>query len=415
MGEGDLTMEENKRKKANLQIIFSATLLVVVFIIELYTMMNMPQQFIVIGIFAILFLIFLYSLMQGILTKIQAKEERREEQYDSIFKSEKASYLMLKKHFEELEEALVRIESNVKVPTEEIVGTQKGIAKVIIGRNLENAESIIRSNDRLLAKLDENEKLLDEYKTITDSTVQQLMEKQQEMMMALKDMEIRLNNAIMQISAKTPSVVQVPVATPIIQESHEEKIPTPVNPDAPIEEPEAVDNADPVESIVQEPINEPEEVQVPDSEPEVEVTPEPEATPVPEPEQEPVVEEEKPPMPDLSDPNKQMSPDDIAALFANMAGEEAAKEAEPEVTSEPVVEEEKPPMPDLSDPNKQMSPDDIAALFANMAGEETAAEPEAAPEPEPVVEEEKPPMPDLSDPNKQLSADEIAALFANMG
>ena len=31
------------------------------------------------------------------------------------------------------------------------------------------------------------------------------------------------------------------------------------------------------------------------------------------------------------------------------------------------VEEEKPPMPDLSDPNKKMSPDEIAALFANMA------------------------------------------------
>ena len=44
--------------------------------------------------------------------------------------------------------------------------------------------------------------------------------------------------------------------------------------------------------------------------------------------------------------------------------------AVPEVEPEPVVaapsEEEKPPMPDLSDPNKMMSPDDIAALFAAM-------------------------------------------------
>ena len=70
--------------------------------------------------------------------------------------------------------------------------------------------------------------------------------------------------------------------------------------------------------------------------------------------------------------------------------------------------EEKPPMPDLSDPNKMMSPDDIAALLANMGGDDTPAA-----EPEPVVEE-KPPMPDLSDPNKQMSPDEIAALFANM-
>ena len=85
-------------------------------------------------------------------------------------------------------------------------------------------------------------------------------------------------------------------------------------------------------------------------------------------------------------------------------------------------------MPDLSDPNKTMSPDEIAALFANMGGgnepaasEEPKEEPkaeEAEPEPEPEkspVQEEKPPMPDLSDPNKTLSPDEIAALFANMG
>ena len=38
---------------------------------------------------------------------------------------------------------------------------------------------------------------------------------------------------------------------------------------------------------------------------------------------------------------------------------------EPEPISEP-VEEEKPPMPDLSDPNRQMTPEEIAALFANM-------------------------------------------------
>ena len=104
--------------------------------------------------------------------------------------------------------------------------------------------------------------------------------------------------------------------------------------------------------------------------------------------------------------------------------------AEPVVEPKPIVEpepipeaEEKPSMPDLSDPNKMMSPDDIAALFANMGGDsapaaEPVVEPEPIVEPEPMPEpvvEEKPPMPDLSDPNKSLSPDEIAALFANLG
>ena len=79
-------------------------------------------------------------------------------------------------------------------------------------------------------------------------------------------------------------------------------------------------------------------------------------------------------MPDLSDPNKTLSPDEIAALFANMP-DNAPKEEEKPVEAEPIVEEvpqeqpateEKPPMPDLSDPNKTLSPDEIAALFANM-------------------------------------------------
>ena len=48
-------------------------------------------------------------------------------------------------------------------------------------------------------------------------------------------------------------------------------------------------------------------------------------------------------MPDLSDPNKMMSPDDIAALFANMGGD-SAPAAEPVVEPEPIVEPE--PMPE---------------------------------------------------------------------
>ena len=40
---------------------------------------------------------------------------------------------------------------------------------------------------------------------------------------------------------------------------------------------------------------------------------------------------------------------------------------EPEIPVEPEpIEEEKPPMPDLSDPNHVMTPDEIAALLANM-------------------------------------------------
>lgn len=129
--------------------------------------------------------------------------------------------------------------------------------------------------------------------------------------------------------------------------------------------------------------------------------------------------------PMVEEPEPMEEPDDRMAYFP----EEPEEEEEPE----PVAEEE--PMDmfadsgvDLSDPNKALSADDIAALFAqaNAVAEEPVAEEEPEPtveevaEPEPVVEE-KPEDAlassgvDLSDPNKTLSADDIAALFAAMG
>ena len=53
--------------------------------------------------------------------------------------------------------------------------------------------------------------------------------------------------------------------------------------------------------------------------------------------------------------------------------EEKATEPEP-ITEEQPAAEEKPAMPDLSDPNKKMSPDEIAALFANMSGDASKEE-----------------------------------------
>ena len=46
------------------------------------------------------------EVISGFFSLNALKEDRREEQYDSIFKSEKASYLMLRKYFDEIEEKI---------------------------------------------------------------------------------------------------------------------------------------------------------------------------------------------------------------------------------------------------------------------------------------------------------------------
>ena len=63
-------------------------------------------------------------------------------------------------------------------------------------------------------------------------------------------------------------------------------------------------------------------------------------------------------------------PDLDAVMEEPEALEESTITEEPAAPEEPATAEEaapeKPPMPDLSDPNKVLSPDEIAALFANM-------------------------------------------------
>ena len=106
------------------------------------------------------------------------------------------------------------------------------------------------------------------------------------------------------------------------------------------------------------------------------------------------------------DPNKQLSPDEIAALFA--AADPAPKKAE---KSETPKEEPVSVAPVSDDPNKQLSPDEIAALFAAAEPAPKAEEPTETPAEEQPVNV----TPVSDDPNKQLSPEEIAALFAQMG
>ena len=71
-----------------------------------------------------------------------------------------------------------------------------------------------------------------------------------------------------------------------------------------------------------------------------------------------------------------------------------------------------------SDPNRQLSADEIAALFAsaNAGATEPESEPEPVSEAEPVSEPEpaKSPVVDLNNTNRNLTPDEIAALFSSM-
>lgn len=460
---------KNKDSKARMQMIFGILLFAFIFMAELYAMVNFPKMFIVLAVLAVADLICLYVAINGIISVYETKYTRREEQYESIFKSEKASYLMLKKYFEEISVKLAYIEEASKIPTEEIVNAQKGIAKVIIKRSHENTDALMNSYEQLIDRFDTFQKGMDGFGTVAGaykdeilsvckdeiSSVQkdgkeqehsqdkEIAAKLQEIIIAMKDMELRLNQTIMnsqKVVVSQPQV-SVPVATPVepqpAPQNHVEE--TPVEPEISPEpeesmEPEPEISPDLEESMEPEPEISPEPEE--SMEPEPEISPEPEESMEPDPEILPDIPEEESFEPEEEPPV--MAADEIIPPDPEESIEEAEELVEPdpipedaiveEANDENLPEEELSPMPDLSDPNRAMSPDEIAALFANMGNDDNAdkagepveetVEPEDIPEPieEPEAVKEAPLQPEEpADPNKALSPDEIAALFASMG
>ena len=452
-----------------MQMIFGILLFAFIFMAELYAIVNFPKMFIVLVVLAAADLICLYVAIRGVISVYETKYARREEQYESIFKSEKASYLMLKKYFEEISVKLAYMEEASKIPTEEIVNAQKGIAKVIIKRSHENTDALMNSYEQLLDRFDTFQKGMDGFGTVAGaykdeilsvckdeiSSVQkdgkeqehsqdkEIAAKLQEIIIAMKDMELRLNQTIMnsqKVVVSQPQV-SVPVATPVepqpAPQNHVEEIPAEpeISPE-PEEsmEPEPEISPDLEESMEPEPEISPEPEE--SMEPEPEISPEPEESMEPDPEILPDIPEEESFEPEEEPPV--MAADEIIPPDPEESIEEAEELVEPdpipeeaivdEADDENLPEEELPPMPDLSDPNRSMSPDEIAALFANMGNDNNAdkveepaeetVEPEDIPEPieEPEAVKEAPLQPEEpADPNKALSPDEIAALFASMG
>ena len=376
-------MQDKKQKKAKIQVIFLILISTLVILADFYAIINYPKEYMLIAAITVIFMICLWGVISGFFSLSALKEDRREEQYDSIFKSEKASYLMLRKYFDEIEGKIEILQKESKIPTEDIINAQKGIAKVVINRNKENADAIMNSNEQLMEtfehlenKLKEsNDFIIESQKNVIYDNLKDIMEKQQVLSDSIKDMEIRLSQAITANPIQFTANVEMPKQTI----------------DAPQSAPamEAIPEPESVQANESEQIPEP--IPVNEPEPVVETPHVPEPEPVSEtphiPEPEPVVEpgpaaEESVADTTNSDPNRQLSADEIAALFASANAGATEPESEPaeEVITEPVTEAPqapetepvsepepaKSPVVDLNNTNRNLTPDEIAALFSSM-------------------------------------------------
>ena len=337
-------MDKNSEKNVRFRINITLLIAVVLLVADLYAMINMPQKFIILAIITALFLVAIYFLVDSISIYLMAEKNRKEEQYDSIFKSEKASYLLLRKTFDDLYELIEKGNQSRKANVEDIIHAQKAVAKVSIGRSKENADALMNSNDHIMEKISMLEAVLSdnvshpapETNKNDSAYAQNILDNQNKILQQLEVLQNTLNTigADAKIAAESAKQNFFTEERILAEENKIEKeepqVQEPsVMEETPVEDEPSVMEETPIEevpsdmeetSIGKEEVSSPEEDlskyddimvdTLTDSDDNVPV----EKIPL---EDETVVDDE-PAMPDLSDPNKVMTPDEIAALIANL-------------------------------------------------------------------------------------------------
>ena len=364
-------MEKKKEKNYRLSLVISILIAACLFVADLYIMINMPQNVLALAAVNVLFLAAIYYVIDAVTRQISAVTERKEEQYDSIFKSEKASYLLLRKTFDDLYELIEKGNQSRKTNVEDIIHAQKAVAKVSIGRNKENTDALMNSNDRIMEKISMLEAVLSdnvqpqpvETPQKDNAYSQDILENQNKILNQLETLQSLLNSIGADAKKAAQSAEQnffteerilaeesrIETEKPEVREVAVEEIPPveekiPVVEDAPIEEVAPVVEETPIEEAA----------------PVVEETPIEEETPVTE---ETPIGEELP----VEDDAAELGLSDFDDMMVDtLSGSDDDVPVEKIPPEDETVVEDKPSMPDLSDPNKVMTPDEIAALIANL-------------------------------------------------
>ena len=364
----------------------------------------MPQNVLALVAVNVLFLAAIYYVIDAVTRQISAAAERKEEQYDSIFKSEKASYLLLRKTFDDLYELIEKGNQSRKANVEDIIHAQKAVAKVSIGRSKENADALMNSNDHIMEKISMLEAVLSdnvshpapETNKNDSAYAQNILDNQNKILQQLEVLQNTLNTigADAKIAAESakqnffteerilaeenkiekeePQVQEVAVEeipsaageATVMEETPIEEVPSDME-ETPIEEEPSVMEETPIEeepsAMEETPIEEePSVMEETPIEEEPSVMKETPIEEVPSDMEEPSIGKEE-----VSSPEEDLSKyDDIMVDTLTDSDDNVPVEKIP-LEDETVVDDE-PAMPDLSDPNKVMTPDEIAALIANL-------------------------------------------------
>lgn len=358
-----------KKKKNNAKVLVNilSVLFILFVLLELQIMFNYPDQFVwFVGIGALI-LVDVYFLVSVAVNQKNAAQADKEEQFKNITMSEKASYLLLKKSFQDLDERMSRLEEQIEpigaAMAENEIKVQRGlnqsitdnkkVAKILIGKTKENTDALMNSNVELRRLLQGFEQKLsdmeDRMGKIHASSEEggMSMDQYQKLLASIQSLEKSFQRQVDQMDeqeAQSSFIEEelefVPDFTMELEAGSVEDTGLSMEPDM---EEEVMEDTDllPEADMEEEPevmldtdlMPEPEPIFEPEPEPEPILEPEPIFEPEPEPESKPMsalqtlqkmkqeskaAKKEAPPAPDVADPNKVMSPEEIAALIANM-------------------------------------------------------------------------------------------------
>ena len=423
----------NQILKEKMKIGISIVIEAVLIMLEIYVLTQMQDQLLIAGAMVIPMALTLYFLILSIINVSQYNKRMELERYEDLYNAQKASYLIVRKSFEELSKRLEDLEQVNNLPAEEIINAQKAVAKLTISRNKENALALMESNESLIEQLSSlerelkqnNSSIAERQEKLLEQTKKDLIERNRDLERQLLELQAKVaenRQIVMPPMYAQPAPQMMPQQMDTVSRQQDIKhddyaqeetdisfdgYDTPMVAEAPSEEPELNTIAETIPTETEEHYVESDEDAETDTESEIAV----ETEPVIEAEAEPTIEAEAEvtpePVPTVTpvsdDPNHVMTPDEIAAMFAGASTAESQVEAEP--IAEPVVEETAEAEPVIE---AEAEPAIEAEAEPKAVVEEKAAEP--------VEEKAATSVPDLSnnDPNKMLTPEEIEKLFANL-
>ncbi|MCR5453355.1 MAG: hypothetical protein K6F00_12090, partial [Lachnospiraceae bacterium] len=352
--------EKDTRKpgvgKDRMILICSCIVAVLLVATEVIMLMEQRDQIPIIAGIAIFFVVTLFLLINSLININQYNKSREREEFEELYRAQKASYLIIRKSFDELQDRIDDLEDHSHGPGDDVLNAQKALAKVTISRNKENTDALMNSNELLYQKISKMEEHQNEMNHEAMQEQMRLIED------AKRDYASKSDELRREISRVYDSIRGMQQSIAAIEQNQR---------NLSMQQPVMM-----AVQAMQQPVGHA-------AQPMPQPVPMPEPAPIPEPEM------------SFSEPMfESPESDNISSVDTQEFSEDIMPEAamEPEAVPEPEAAAEPEPVPEpeaVAEPEAAVEPEAVSEP-------EAAAEPEAAPEPEAAAEPEAAPEPEAA-------------------